>query len=249
MLSGFATVGRRLQIAVVTGASSGIGAELCRELKRRGFKVVGISRRPSPDADEHETCDVSDREAVDAVAASVIARHPRIDLLVNNAGFGVRNGFTDSTPEEIEGVMRTNYLGSVWALRAFLPALGAGSHVVNVVSVAGTVALGPYSSSKHAQLAFSRSVGAELAGRGITVHTVNPGFVETPGFPQGRRFGALLSRFVAQPPFVVERMLHAVDHGKREIVVPRWYRPAAWLQALAPGLVARVLARLGPRGI
>jgi len=183
---------------------------------------------------------VSDREAVLATAARVLARHPRIDLLVNNAGIPARGDFLDADPDRIEQVLRTNYLGSVWTTLAFLPGLLPGSHVVNVVSVAGTVAIGPYSASKHAQLAFSRSLARELAPRGVSVHTVNPGFVETEGFPQRGRFGRLGSRLVVQPPFVVDRILAAVEHGRREITVPRWYRPAAWSQAIAPGAVSRL---------
>jgi len=167
---------------------------------------------------------------------------------VNNAGVGARDTFLGSDAETIERVVAVNYLGSVWTTRAFLPGLGAGSHVVTLVSVAGTVAIGPYSASKHAQLAFSRSIAVELAPRGIKVHTVNPGFVETPGFPQrGARFGPLGSRLVVDPPLVVERLLDAVDRDKREIVVPRWYRPAAWAQALAPSLVANARARTSRR--
>ena len=204
--------------------------------------VVGLSRRAS-DADEHEECDVSDRSAVDATATRVLERHPRIELLVNNAGVGARSSYLAAAPETIQRVMRVNYLGSVWSTLAFLPGLGEGSHLVNVVSVAGSVAVGPYSASKHAQLAFSRSMAVELAPRGITVHTVNPGFVETAGFPQYERFPAALHRLVIDPQLVVERLLGAVDKGKREIVVPRWYRPAGWAQALAPGAIASARAR------
>ena len=204
--------------------------------------VVGLSRRAS-DADEHEECDVSDRSAVDATATRVLERHPRIELLVNNAGVGARSSYLAAAPETIERVMRVNYLGSVWSTLAFLPGLGEGSHLVNVVSVAGSVAVGPYYASKHAQLAFSRSMAVELAPRGITVHTVNPGFVETAGFPQYERFPAALHRLVIDPQLVVERLLGAVDKGKREIVVPRWYRPAGWAQALAPGAIASARAR------
>ena len=234
--------GQGREVAVVTGASSGIGAELVRALKARRMLVVGLSRRGS-EADEHEECDVADRSAVEATAARVLARHPRIHLLVNNAGVGARDNYLGASPETIEQVIRVNYLGSVWSTLAFLPGLGEGSHVVNLVSVAGTVAVGPYSASKHAQLAFSRSIAVELAPRGIMVHTVNPGFVETEGFPQRERFPGLLNRLVIDPPLVVERLLGAVDKGKHEIVVPRWYRPAAWAQALAPGAVLSVRAR------
>jgi uncharacterized protein len=177
----------------------------------------------------------------------VLERHPRIDLLVNNAGVGARGNYLDGDIEKIEQVMRVNYLGSVWTTLAFLPGLGAGAHVVNLVSVAGTVAIGPYSASKHAQLAFSRSIAVELAPRGVHVHTVNPGFVETPGFPQRKQVPKPFYRFVAEPPLVVRRLLDAVDNDKREIVVPRWYRPIAWAQALAPGLVANARARTSRR--
>jgi NAD(P)-dependent dehydrogenase (short-subunit alcohol dehydrogenase family) len=231
-----------VRVAVVTGASSGIGAELVSRLQARGTRVIGLSRRPSA-ADEHEECDVSERDAVLAAADRVLARHPSIDLLVNNAGVAARGTFLDAGPARIEQVMRTNYLGSVWTTLAFLPGLLPGSHVVNVVSVAGTVAIGPYSASKHAQLAFSRSLARELSPKGISVHTVNPGFVETEGFPQRGRFGRLGSRLVVQPAFVVERLLAAVEHDRREITVPRWYRPAGWAQALAPGLVSRLRPR------
>jgi NAD(P)-dependent dehydrogenase (short-subunit alcohol dehydrogenase family) len=234
-------------IAVVTGASSGIGAELVRALQARGMRVVGLSRRPSA-ADEHEECDVADRGAVEAVAAHVLERHPRIDLLVNNAGVGARGNYLDVGPDVIEHVLRVNYLGSVWSTLAFLPGLGAGAHVVNIVSVAGTVAIGPYSASKHAQLAFSRSLAVELAVRDVKVHTVNPGFVETEGFPQRERFGPIVSKLVVVgAPLVVKRLLQAVDEDKREIVVPRWYRPAAWLQAVAPGFFASARVRTSRR--
>jgi NAD(P)-dependent dehydrogenase (short-subunit alcohol dehydrogenase family) len=231
-----------LPLAVVTGASSGLGAELVRALRSRGWFVIGVSRRPS-EADEHVTCDVSDRAAVSAAAADILERHLRIDLLVNNAGVPARSNFLDGTPERIEQVMAVNYFGSVWTTLSLLEALGAGSHVVNVVSVAGTFAAGPYSASKHAQLAFSRSIAVELAARKVSVHTVNPGFVETPGFEQRRRLGPLLSRLVVDPPFVVRRILEAIEHDKREIFVPRWYRAAAIAQALAPGLTARLRSR------
>jgi short-subunit dehydrogenase len=188
---------------------------------------------------------------VNRVAETILARHPEIALLVNNAGIPGRGTFLDLPPERIEEITRTNYLGNVWCLRAFLPALEAAapSDLVNVVSVAGTVAAGsggPYTASKHAQVAFSRSVRNELSPRGIRVHTVLPGFVETAGFPQRSRFSNRVMRaLVAEPELVAERILRAVERNRKELFVPRWYRVAPLAQALVPGLVAR----LGSRGI
>jgi short-subunit dehydrogenase len=200
---------------------------------------------------EYEVCDVGDRADVERVAAAVMERHPRIELLVNNAGIPGRRGFISIEPDRLEELVRVNYLGGVWCLRAFLPALEASgrSDVVNVVSVAGTVAFGPagpYSASKHAQLAFSRATTAELRPKGIHVHTVNPGFVETEGFPQATVLrSALLRRLVVGPDDIARHVLKTIDRDRRETFVPRWYRAAAVAQALAPRLLARLSARSG----
>lgn len=241
------------RIAVVTGASSGIGAELTRALAGHGWHCVLIARREdrlrplAAETDsEYELCDVSDRGAVETVAARVLERHPQIHLLVNNAGIPARGSFLDGDPDLIERSLRTNYLGSVWCLRAFLPGLEAAApaDVVNVVSVAGVVAFppsGPYSASKHAQLAFSRAVAAELRPRRIRVHTVKPGFVETEGFPQGG-LPAPLRRLVVGPEKIAQHVLNSIERGRGETTVPLFYAPAAPLQALLPNVFARVLA-------
>jgi hypothetical protein len=240
------------KVAVVTGASSGIGAEIARGLARKGWLCVLVARREDrlrALADEIgaevEVCDVGDREAVEAMGARVLERHPRIGLLVNNAGISARAGFLDADPHAIEEVIRINYLGGVWCLRAFLPGLvaAAPSDVVNIVSVAGDVAFppsGPYSASKHAQLAFSRATAAQLRRRRIKVHTIKPGFVETEGFPQ-----AWLPRpvqgIVIGPKAVADHVLASLEHGRGETSVPRYYGLAGRLQAFIPNTFARVL--------
>src|SRR5262245_61229246 len=132
-------------VAVITGGSSGIGAALARDLTREGWHCVLVagaggalgSHAAGPGAGP-EACDVADRDAVDALAARVTERYPRIKLLVNNAGIPARADFLAGDPERIEAVIRINYLGGVWCLRAFLGALEAAapSDVVNVISVA-----------------------------------------------------------------------------------------------------------------
>ena len=238
------------RIAVVTGASSGIGAEIARALAKRDWHCVLLARREDrlrtlaeEIGGEYEVCDVTDRAAVDAVAT----RHPRIDLLVNNAGVPARATFLEG---DVETALRTNYLGGIWCVRAFLPALEATapSDIVDIVSVAGTVALpasGPYAASKHAQLAFSRALAAELRGRDIRVHTVKPGFVETEGFPQSW-LPRPARRLVVGPERIAAHVIDSLERGRGETTVPRYYAVAGIIQAVAPNLVARVLAnRIG----
>lgn len=252
------------RIAVVTGASSGIGAATARALAARGWRCVLLARRAErlealarELAGEWEVCDVAERSQVEEAAARVLERHPAVTLLVNNAGIPARRTFLEVEPELVEQVMRVNYLGGVWCLRAFLPGLraaagAAGAHVVNVVSVAGAVAFAPagaYAASKHAQLAFSRSLAAALRGSGIAVHTILPGFVETEGFPQHSVLRSpLMRRFVIGPERVAEAIVGAIERGKAEVTVPWFpYRLATVAQALAPGLVARAVGLSGYR--
>jgi len=254
-------------VAVITGGNSGIGAAIARELAGKGWHCVLIARneeRLTQVAEEiggeYEICDVGDRAAVEQVAERITERHRAIKLLVNNAGFAGRRvgekrgrrGFLEANPDRFEELVRTNFLGAVWCLRAFMPALEAAqpSRVVNVASVAGTVAVppGPYAATKHALLAFSRALAATLPARGVHVLTVNPGFVETPGFPQRGTLGSrLLERTVVEPEYVAQRVVRAIERNRREIFVPGWYRVPAVIQAAAPGLVSRVLGRRASR--
>jgi len=185
---------------------------------------------------------------VDAVASRVGERYEGIGLLVNNAGIPARGSFFDLPAERIDEVTRTNYLGSIWATRAFLPLLehGAPAHVVNVVSVAGTVAYGPsgpYAASKHAQIAFSRNAAAELLRRGIHVHAILPGPVETDGFPQRDLLASPLGRrVVVSPEHVADAVVRAVENGRTETFVPAGWRAAALAAAIAPRAMARLAA-------
>jgi short-subunit dehydrogenase len=245
-----------VRVAVVTGGSSGIGAALARKLAARSFRCILVARgaerlqRVAAEIGaEAEVCDVASREDVDALARRIGERHRAVHLLVNNAGVPGRRGFLALEPERIEEVVRINYLGGVWCVRALLPLLEAGapSHVVNVASVAGTVAggpSGPYTASKFAQVAFSRCVAGELAPRGISVHTVNPGFTQTEGFPQDDLLARPgLRRLVIEPERVADAILAAVALDRPESFVPAGFRLVATLASLAPSTFTRVASR------
>jgi len=251
------------RVAVVTGASAGIGEATARALARSGWHCVLLARRKERIealatglGGEWEVCDVMDRAGVEAVAARVLERHREIELLVNNAGVPGRGTFATVSPETVERVTRTNYLGGVWCAQAFLPGLRAAAaqsgkaHVVNVISVAGTIAFapaGPYAAAKHAQLAFSRSLAATLRRERIYVHSILPGFVETEGFtPRSTLKNPLMRRFVIEPDDVAKAIVKAVEKNRREVTIPWFpYRLVSISQALWPGLVGRLSGRFG----
>ena len=248
------------RVAVVTGASSGIGEATARALAGSGWRCVLVARREdrlrtlAAEIDgEVEVCDVGERSDVEAMAARVAERHPAVGLLVNNAGMPARETFLEADLDLVERVLAVNYLGTVWCTRALLPALerANGAHVVNVVSVAGAIAFarsGPYVASKHAQLAFSRCLRPTLSRHRIAVHTVLPGFVETEGFPQTALRRRRRARWlVTEPGVIAERIASVVDGGRAEITVPWFpYRLAIAANGSIPGTVRKV-ERLFPK--
>lgn len=247
------------KVAVITGASSGIGEATARLLARRGWECVLVARREDvleriarEIGAEVEPCDVADRVAVAEVTRRILERHPAVHLLVNGAGILARGTFVDAEPELIERAVAVNYLGGVWMMRGLLEGLRAaasadgGAHVATIASIGGTIVFtpaAPYSASKHAQVAFSRSLRAALRGTGIEVHTILPGFVTTPGFPHPTIFSTRVGRlFVVGPERVARDLLSAVERGKAEVVIPWFpYGLGSIAQAIAPTLTARVL--------
>jgi uncharacterized protein len=199
---------------------------------------------------EAEACDVGDRTQVEDLARRVGERHGAVGLLVNNAGIPGGGNFLDVPSERIEEVTRTNYLGSVWCLKAFLPLLERAlpSDVVNVASIAGTVSVGasgPYTAAKHAQLAFSRSIAVELAPRGVRVHAILPGWVETDRFPDSTLRRKLPDWLVMRPERVADAVMRALDRNRREVFVPEAYRLAAAAQGVAPVTLGRLFSLVG----
>ncbi|HCP62323.1 MAG TPA: oxidoreductase, partial [Actinobacteria bacterium] len=185
------TVRLRDGVAVITGASSGIGEATARAFVREGAAVVLSARREDrlrALASELSSgggravavaCDVSERAQVEALADRVKTEFGRCDVLVNNAGVPGGGPFAEMSMDQAELVTRINYLGVLYGTKAFLPMmLAAGrGHIVNVASLAGRFAVpgsSVYSATKHAVVAFSESLHYELSPRGILVTTVNP---------------------------------------------------------------------------
>ncbi len=174
-------------VVLITGCSTGFGLLTALRFQREGWTTVSTMRTPAK-ADERlaevVALDVTSDESVRAAVDGVLARHGRIDVVVNNAGLGMRGAMEDVSVDEAKAVFETNVWGVHRMLHAVLPAMRAqGSGViVNVSSLAGLVARpfgGAYSASKHALEAISESLHHEVRPFGIRVAVVEPGQFET----------------------------------------------------------------------
>jgi uncharacterized protein len=243
-----------MRVAVITGASSGIGEATARRLAREdGWELVLVARREErlralADAIGGATVlaiDLLDDDAPQRVADAVEAEHGRLDLLVNNAGAAWRGRFADGGWDNVRRHMELNFDAQVRLTEALLPLLrrSAPSAIVNVSSVAGRVGRansGAYSASKFALAGWSESLHLEEREHGVHVGLVLPGFVSTEGFPQQELRDRALTRWiVSTPDKVAEAIMEAGPGGKAERYVPRPYRIIPLARALAPGLVRR----------
>ena len=243
------------KVAVVTGASSGIGEATAVRLARAGMTVVATARREgrlAALAQAHEgiealPVDVSSTDSVDALAREVRARHGACHVLVNNAGIG-GGPFRDR--RDLDDAIRTlevNLIGVFRTMGAFAELLeeSAPSRVINVGSVAGKIGVGPaaYAASKFGVVGLSEALGLSWASRGITVCQLNPGYIETEGFPQEQVKRTPLKRVLGKPEDVAEAILVAVQRGEVERTVPRFYGAVVSLRHLAPPVYRRLIAR------
>ena len=176
------------RIALVIGASSGIGEATAQRLTSAGYKVYGTSRRRVPvgrGSIEMLPLDVTSGESVQAVVSEVIRREGRIDLLVNNAGFGVAPaGAEESSLDQAKAIFDTNFFGIVRMTRAVVPHMrrqGSG-RIINIGSVLGFLPMpfgSLYAATKHAVEGYSESLDHELRTRGIRVSVIEPAYTNT----------------------------------------------------------------------
>jgi short-subunit dehydrogenase len=245
-------------VALITGASSGIGQAAAHRLAREpGASLVLVARREerlralaSSLGEERVSwvaADLVDDDAPARILAHVQERHGRLDLLVNNAGSGWRARFADGGYENVRRTMAINFDAPVRLTEALLPLLrsSAPSAIVNVASTAGRVAragTGAYSASKFALAGWSDALWAEERPHGVHVGLVLPGFIATEGFPQTELTEKRLTRWAVSTPEQGAEAIFQAGIGRRpERYVPRPYALAAALRVLTPGLVRRVM--------
>ncbi len=246
------------RIAVVTGASSGIGAATARRLAALGMQVVAVARRGERLAElaeerpgiEAYVADVTDTAAVDELAAHVDARYGACHALINNAGAGGPGFAARGDLEATLAVIDLNLGGMLRCTAAFAELLTASapSRVVNIASVAGKVGVGPagYAASKFGMVGASEALATSWAPRGVSVCQLNPGFIATEGFPQAELRRSPLGRLVGRPEDVARAVHDVLLHGQPERTVPRWYRAVVVARHLAPPAFRAAIARVDP---
>jgi short-subunit dehydrogenase len=237
--------GRELagEVAMVTGASTGIGAATARELARRGATVVLAARgvreleaqarsmNGNGEAIAIPT-DISDPSQVERLVTRTCEAFGKVDILVNNAGIGWTKLLARSTPDEIRQVVGINLTGAILMTRAVLPGMLERRHgtIINVSSVCGRVAVEPlYSATKYGIRGFSLSLRRQLVGSDVSVSLISPGNIRT-------QMTKDIDEPMTEPEVVAETIANLVRRPRREVVVPRKHNAVIWLEQGFPEL-------------
>ncbi len=230
-------------VILITGATSGFGKACADYLHALGYRVYGTGRSPADHPSgsfELIAMDVTDEESVRRVVQHVVHREGRLDVVVNNAGFGLGGAIEDTSPEEAQAQLDTNVLGVLRVCRAVLPIMRCQGHgrIINISSIGGLIGLpfqGMYCASKYALEGMSEALAIEVQGFGIDVVLVEPGDFRT-GFTAARRHTtASQTHPVYQEMY--RRALAVIEHD--ELHGPE---PAALAR-----LVARIIRARRPR--
>lgn len=254
------------RVIVITGASSGIGASLAREYDRRGDRVALLARRVDRiQSLAHElrdargiACDVCDDASVQRAFDEVEDAFGRIDVVIANAGVGVNGAVADLSIDDFRRQMETNVFGVLRTVKcAIEPLRETKGRLAIVGSVSGYLSLpgtAPYSMSKFAVRALAEALAGELAGDGISVTHVAPGFVESEirmvdnagTYQKGKR-DPIPSFLVMKGADAAREIADAVESREPEVVLTRVGQAAAWLTRRFPGGVRKVTRVLAGR--
>jgi short-subunit dehydrogenase len=249
------------KVVVITGASSGLGSVLADFVVQYGGVPVLIARSEEKLAHvaakikenrgvnvSYYVADVSDINQVAQVFQEIAYSYTHIDVLVNNAGYGVFRSFIEAPAEEFEDVMKVNYLGTIFCTKQALPdmlKLKKG-HIINIASQAGKVGSAKstaYSASKHAVLGFTNSLRLELIDKNIHVTAINAGPIRTPfhiiADPSGQ-YAKTISKYMLDPKYVAEKIIDVIIKPKREINLPRWMELGSRISALFPSVMDKI---------
>ncbi len=214
-------------IAIITGASKGIGKATALKLKSYGYTLISISRSEPEVGDIKFKADISDKNTVKDILDKILDRFSFVDVIVNNAGFGVYGSFEKTSLDEEEYMIRTNFLGTIYFTKFLLPTMieRKKGNIINIISEAAYVSspkLLIYSATKAALASFTNGLWAEARKYGVKISGIYPGPVKT-NFTSHPSFTGVkdsFDKFSVEPEKVADAVIKAIKTGKREIYVP-----------------------------
>lgn len=252
----------RAALAIVTGATSGIGYCMAHALAKRGLrtlliarsqeKLCALSQELSSQGRTSIPCvlDLADTHAIEPTLAPLLAQHGQVDILINNAGFGVYQPFMDTPPQTFDELMRVNFLAPITLARMVLPGMLQQNRgwVINITSMSAR--FGPwghsgYAASKAALATWTQSLAIEHEKTAIHFCAVYPGLVDTPYFqkPSFQKLYHQLAKRMISPQTVAKQVMTLLDHPRIDLCIPRHYRLIDWLYAASPRLVQYLVSR------
>ena len=246
---------------LITGASSGVGLSIANQCAERGANLVLLARRVDllekiqkqlqkkyAVSVQVYKLDVSDTDEIKRVFSQIITELGKIDVLVNNAGYGVFRAAHEAEISQVKGMFDVNVIGLIACTSMVLPTMmqQKNGHIINIASQAGKIATpksSVYSATKHAVLGYTNSLRMELSDFQIKVTAVNPGPIGTNFFTIADESGAYeksVQRYMLKPEYVAKKVVDAMLTSTREINLPRWMNIGSVLFALFPRLFERV---------
>ncbi|MBP3962045.1 SDR family NAD(P)-dependent oxidoreductase [Paenibacillus lignilyticus] len=250
----------RGKIVLITGAASGIGAETAKLLAAAGAIPILTGRRLDKLREVADAIggtngcykmDVTDNDEVERAVQLIAKDFGRIDILLNNAGYGVFELFADAPIERFQEMMDTNYMGIIRCTKAVLPIMQkqGGGHIINVASMAGKLSTSKssgYAATKHAVLGLTNAMRSEFASMNIYVSAINPGPIDTPFLhiadPQGH-YASKVQGFMLKPARVAEVIVQVMKRRKPEVDLPRSASIGIRIYGLFPRLADRLAGR------
>ena len=249
------------KVVLITGASSGIGKQTAIEFAKLGSNIILVARRKDKlEQVENQlkqfhvttlvcTCDISKKDQVQSMSKIVLEKFNSIDILVNNAGFAIYGSVSELSINEIESQMETNYFGTIYCIKFFLPSMlkKKSGHIVNVASVAasfGLPGIASYCASKFAMLGFSEGLKHELSGTGVGITVVSPimvktDFFEHPSFAKMPKYSPMSLNSIT----VAKAIVKAANSSRLEIITPSVVRIVVWLKHTFPYFINPILGK------
>ena len=247
-----------MRTIIITGASGGLAQEMVKLLPNDQLILLGRNKEKlaqlygnHPHVELIEI-DITDDSALEALVADLYLRYGKIDVLINNAGYGIFEDFNKISDQDIHQMFEVNTFALMNLSRRFAERMKESrkGHIINIVSMAGLIATGKsslYSATKFAAIGFSNALRLELMPFGVHVTTVNPGPIRTTFFDQADPDGSYVKavdHYILEPDFVAKKIVKNFGKAKRELNLPWLLNLTHKLYTLFPRISDKLASKM-----